>query len=333
LEVIEFNVPKDFQNSVVISGKIVKGNPSVVEVRIQNLFDFSFEDIVYVRAQKVRVLNSKGQQLEIPVSGVGIYSLEIYHDSDFEIETGGEYFVEVDLFNGKSFKSKPAKMMPVPKMKKVDFNLFEKEIITFREKKEIQIWIEYLMSTEIRSTQNAEPTNLKWEFTRTYKQTDNSAKVCYSTREVSFDQISLVSAKSIGTSSLQNFPVLEQIVSSSIVEGQYVTFVQESLDEGALKYWSDIRELSINSGTFYEPPPGKLITNFETAKNTEGSVFGYFYATEQDTLRVFIDGSAINQKRRVCPRTVISNTGICDDCCDCETLPNSTTQKPSFWVD
>lgn len=331
IEEIEFDVPKDYQNSTVITGKIVKGNPSVVEVRIQNLFDFSFEDVVYVRAQGVRVVNDRGQILEIPVTGIGVYSREIFSDSDFEVRTGGEYFVEVDLFNGKSFKSKAAKILPVPKMKSVDLNLFEKEVITFRDKKEIQPWIEYFISTDLNFSQNNEPINLKWEFQRTYKQTDNKGTTCYISREVSFDQISLVNTKSIGTPSLQRFPVLEQIVSSSIVEGQYVTFIQESLDEEAFKYWADMKDLSINSGTFYEPPPGKLITNFETTNNSEGSVFGYFYATEHDTLRAFVDASFIDQYRPVCPR-LTPNPGVCDDCCDCETSLGSTTEKPSFWT-
>ncbi len=331
LDAIDFDVPKDFQDAAVITGKLIKGNPSIAEVRIQNLFDFSFEDAIYVTAQSVKIVNEKGEELELPLQRTAEYSIEIYPDSSFEVEIGQKYHVEVEFFNGKSFKSTPAELLAVPKMENVDFEFFQKDVPVFRRDDQTQTWIRYFMNGDLLSPDSSEPKNLKWEFQRTYKLTDDGRNTCYLTGGVSFDLIAIVNSELVNSTSLVDFPVLEQLVSSTMVEGQYVTFIQEALDDGAYKYWEQVRELSTNSGTFYEAPPGQLISNIETTNGTEGAAFGYFYASEQDTLRFFIDSTSIDLTRGVCPRLTF-DSNRCDECCDCTIQFGSTTEKPDYWI-
>lgn len=329
---IEFEVPREFQNSTAIIGKIVKGNPSRIELLIQNVFDFSFEEPVYPSAQSVRLVNDKGQQLVLKQTGSGYYFQYILPSDDFEVEVGHSYHVEIDMFDGKKFRSIPTKLLAVPKMKNVEMNLVEKELIGFRDVVLEQTWIEYFIETDLIPPNQSEKVNLKWDFQRTYKLTDNERKSCYVYRGIDFDRISTLDADLVSSNTATHVPVLEQIVNNTIVEGQYVTFVMEALDDGALKFWENTNELSTHSGTFYEPPPGKLATNFETVGETEGSIFGYFNATEEDYFQVFVDSIFINQFRARCPKTGES-TGLCEECCDCTTLGGSTLEKPPFWVD
>jgi len=333
IEEIDFDVPNEFQNTTVIVGKIVKGNPSTVEVIIQKVFDFAFEGEVFVNAQSVRVVNEAGNKLDVPVSGPGEYELKIPDGSDFDVETGSSYGLEVVLFDGQSFKSDFEVIIPVPEMDNVDHRLVNKEVLNFDDELEIQPRIEYAVNTSLIADANQARTSLKWDFERTYKQSDTEEGECYVSGFADFDLIQTINAMDFTSESLSDFLVLEQRLSNTMVEGQYISVIQEALDENAIQFWEQVQGLSSNSGTFYEPPPGQILSNFETTSDMEGSVFGYFYGTQHDTIHVFVDSIFINQFAPICPRPPGQNPNPpCDDCCDCTLLDNSTTIKPSFWT-
>lgn len=329
---IEFDVPSEFQNTIVINGKIVKGNPSIVEISVQNLFDFAFTSASFLNAQSVQVFNENGDKLDVPAKGgPGLYELKIYPESGFEVEIGNSYGIEVKLFSGQSFKSELAELVGVPKMQRLEPRLVYKEVINFENEFEVQPRIEYLVNTSLLSAENSTRTNLKWDFTRTYKLTDTTSNVCYVTTIVDSDLIQTVNESEISTSSLENHLLLEQRLSQKMVEGHYVIVIQEALDENAITFWEQVRSLSTNSGTFYEPPPGQTISNLKKTSELEGAVFGYFYATEQDTLRAYIDSTFIDQYRKVCPRPPSPIPfPPCEECCDCQMF--FPTKKPSFWI-
>lgn len=334
IEEIEFDVPNEFQNTTVIVGKIVKGNPSTVEVFIQKVFDFSFQDEIFVNAQSVQIVNESGDRLDVPISGSGRYTLKIDPSTGFEVEVGKQFHLEIRLFDGQSFRTIPSTLLAVPKMKALSHSLIQKEIINFENEVEIQPRIQYRVDTDLLIPGTNTPANLKWDFERTYKQTDDGGRSCYVDRVANFDLIQTVNAKDLNSNSLVDFTVLEQAPNNTMVEGQYVAIVQESLDEQAVQFWQQTREVSVNNGTFYEPPPGQVITNVEITSDTEGSAFGYFYATEQDTLRAFVDSTFINLYSPVCPRPPGQNPNPpCADCCDCRNLERSSINLPPFWVD
>lgn len=331
IDEIDFDVPNEFQNTTVIVGKIVKGNPSTVEVFIQKVFDFSFEDEIFVNAQRVNIVNENGDKLDVPISGSGRYTLKIDPSAGFDVEIGQKYHLEVGLFDGQSFASEPAELIAVPKMDALNHSLIMKEVINFENETEIQPRIQYRVNTDLLGTGDERAANLKWDFTRTYKQSDDGGNSCYVNRVANFDLIQTVNSKNLNSTTIQDFVVLEQAPANTMVEGQYVAIIQESLDEGAVAFWEQMREVSVNNGTFYEPPPGQIETNFEITSGDDGSVFGYFYATEQDTLRAFVDSTFINQFTPVCPRPPGQNPNPpCNDCCDCRTI--GTITKPDYWV-
>ncbi len=333
IDEIDFDVPNEFQNTTVIIGKIVKGNPSKVEVSIQKVFDFAFEGEVFVNAQSVRIVNEAGTKLEVPISGPGEYELYIDAASGFDVEIGNSYSLEVGLFDQQTFKSESAVLIPVPEMEAVDHRLVMKEVLNFENELEVQPRIEYAVNTSLISNVNQARTSLKWDFERTYKQSDTEGGECYVSGFADFDLIQTINANEVTATDLNDYLVLDQRLSNTMVEGQYVSVIQEALDEDAIKFWEQIEGLSSNNGTFYEPPPGQIISNFENISDIEGSVFGYFYATQHDTINLFVDSLFINQFATICPRPPGQNPNPpCDDCCDCTQLSNSTTVKPSFWT-
>jgi len=333
IEEVNFDVPREYQNSTVIVGKIVKGNPSSVEVFIQKIFDFSFEDEVFVNAQGVRIVNEAGDKLEVPLTGLGRYTLELGGATGFDVEIGQSYSLEVDLFDGQRFKSKMETILPVPKIESIKHEVIQKEIINFENETVIRPKVNYEVNTTLIAEENQQATNLKWDFEFVYKFSDDDGKACYVNGFPDFDLIQIVDAKTFGASSLTDYDVLEQSITTLMTEGQYISVIQESLSDDALSFWSQTKELSINNGTFYEPPPGQIITNIETVSDTEGAVFGYFYGTQHDTMRVFVDSTFTSITNTICPSPPSQDPNPpCDFCCDCENADQSTTRKPAFWT-
>jgi len=328
IDSIEFEPPSEYQNTTAIIGKIVKGNPSVVEVSIQNLFDFTFLESSFVNAESVKIVDEANNKLEIPIRGPGEYRLEIHPSSGFDVAVGNSYKLEVQLFDGQSFVSDFSTLVSVPKLLGFEPELVTKEVINQENEFEFETRIEYRINTSLISETQQKRTNLKWDFNRTYKLTDDTKRVCYATNVVDSDLIQIVNEDDLTAESLEDYLVLEQIPSQKMVEGQYLFAIQEALDDKAIEFWEQAKELSTNSGTFYEAPPGQLITNFKKTSDADGLVYGYFYATDQDTLNVFIDSSFINQFIPVCPRSTPPMT--CEECCDCQMF--FPTKRPNFWV-
>lgn len=327
IDVIDFEAPDEYQDTTVIIGKIVKGNPSTVEVFVQNLFDFAFQESAFIIAQSVRIVDESGNKLEVPVSGAGRNKLLIDDTSNFKVEIGNSYSIEVDLFDGKSFKSDFSVLPPVPKMEAFEVELVNKEVVNRFNEWEVQPRLEYRVNTSLMSGADETRTSLRWEFSRTYKITDNEKSECYFKGSPDVGHVQTLNVNSITASSLSDFLLMEQDINPLLVEGQHLFAIQESLDDNAIEFWEQVNALSTNSGTFYEAPPGQVITNIMSTGDPEDRVFGHFYATEHDTLNVFVDSTFINVFRRICPKR--RPPPGCDECCDCTQF--GSTIKPAFW--
>lgn len=333
IDEVNFDVPREYQNSTVIIGKLVAGNPAVVEVYIQKIFDFSFEDEVFVRPRSIRIVNEDGNKLEIPIENFNTNSLIIDESMNFDVSVGKTYSLEVDLFDGQQFKSKMEAVLPVPKMQSLKKALVQKEIINYLGETVIRNKLKTFVNTPLKVAGSADNTNVKWDFEFVYKQTDDTGKACYINGFPDFDLIQLVDGNTIDIDFVEEFELIEQNITTLMVEGYSLAVIQEALSDEALIFWQQVLELSENSGTFYEPPPGQLVSNFEVVSPTEGDVFGYFYATEQDTLRTFVNGDFVEFSTKICPSPPTGGPDPpCDHCCDCELAANSTTRKPDFWI-
>ena len=330
IDEISFDPPDEFQDSVVIIGKIVLGEPSTVEVLVQSVFDFSFTGESFLTAERVAVFNEQGDQLEVPIAGPGEYRLKIDDDVSFKVELGQLYGIEVRLFNGRAFKSFLIPLVTVPKMDTIDHKLVEKEVLNFEGEYEIQPRIEYRVNTPLSAEDDAVRKNLKWDFTRAYKLTDDNDTNCYPSGAVDFKLIQIIDQQEIAVDYLADHLVLEQGISQTMVEGQYVTVIQEALDGEAFQFWKQANALSTNSGTFCEPPPGQIVGNIYSTNNDDrGAVFGYFYGTQHDTMLLYVDSTFINLNISVCPRPPRAGPPVCDECCDCALF--FTKEQPSFW--
>ena len=87
----------------------------------------------------------------------------------------------------------------------------------------------------------------------------------------------------------------------------------------------------------FEAPAGRIRSNFQPIdENSKDEVFGYFYATQEDTTRIFVDPSLADFPAMFCPGPPTPQPfgARClprFPCCDCLLEQGSTLQKPDFW--
>jgi len=128
---------------------------------------------------------------------------------------------------------------------------------------------------------------------------------------------------------LEDFVLTEVAISKNYTEGSYFQVVQQSLSAGALEYFSEVDMLISREGGIFDPPAGQILTNFERSSTSASEVFGYFYLTETDTIRVFVNPDNLNVGATVCE----CKRGFFDICDDCPNSLSGTVIKPDWWID
>lgn len=343
---IEFEVPGTVQNAVAIQAKVVKGTPNIINVEVQNAVDFTGLSAA-IRVRDVILTNlSSGQRIEIPNNGSNSYLLEIEEDSpEMSINYNDEYSLQVTTFDGAILETTGEKLLAVPKPESLSFELVEVEDGAPRGARDITEGLRFYLNTPTRNQFGA-LTSMRWSFEHTYIATDFplnpniERKACFisenlgATTEVSYNP------KILGEERLNQFELFDQNITPAHGEGNYFTAIQHSLSDGAFEYFNQINDLISRDGSIFDPPAGIIETNFKNTSEVEQQVFGYFYLTEIDTVRVFINPDAVGNPRPFCTPIPPSDSdtpnvpdlSIRQICADCLDVNRSTLNKPSWWV-
>nr|HMQ60440.1 hypothetical protein [Flavilitoribacter sp.] len=134
---------------------------------------------------------------------------------------------------------------------------------------------------------------------------------------------------------LPGYPVYETAPNYRFHEGYYLNLIQESLSSGAYEYWRQTQELLNRTGSMFESPVGKVQSNFKSLDDETEDVFGYFYATRQDTIRLYVRPEIAGSPPSLCPPSVPAGGRPCPIavCCNCLDQANSSTAKPWYWIE
>ncbi|NRB64587.1 MAG: DUF4249 family protein [Saprospiraceae bacterium] len=350
LQQIDLSVDRAFQDNVVVQGSLVIGSPSLATVRVSKLFDFTSNGRGAINVRFVRLYDSDGNFVELePGDEVGDYTLEIAADNpDFPVETGKSYHIELATFDGRAYETIPDRLYPVPEASRLDAREITVEVQNsvgeiFREPR-----LEFSVTT---STDNGieDPAFLRWSKERTFLTTDEGAeaswnrpavdpKTCYVTESTNVNN--LPSARSLDfAGDITEFPILQEPIAARFAEGYYISVFQQSLSPGAYEYWLRIADLINREGTIFESPVGKVNSNVVNTNDPNDEPFGYFYVTQQDTMRMFISPEFVGNPPLRCP-VVFENPppgfDYCETvplCCDCFSARRSQLERPDFWLE
>ncbi len=347
LDPIEFERPVTIKNGVAIQGKLNKGNPSYLNVSIREIFNFE-KNSNLINVQSVRLIDGTGNSINIATRRDGVYYKAFSEaESDFTIEYGEGYKIRVEMRDDRIFESSLDTIFPVPTPEKLSVTKETVRGINSIGNVEDLTAISFSIDTPLKVSPEAENARLLWELESTHifsdspeayglfscapVRVDAQAKQCYVTSSLFTNYIPL-NGPAINSPSIEKYELLEIVPNWLFAEGYYLTVYQESLTQASFEYWKQVHQLVSRTGDIFEPPDAKVITNLVNIDNPAEEVFGFFYATEEKALRAYVSPDLADNPRPFCPEPIIFGAAP-PGCCNCLSFPNSTTEKPSWWIE
>jgi Domain of unknown function (DUF4249) len=329
LDTIDIDIQKSSQESIIIQGTLTKSGDAA-EVKIfTNLSSSQFRPTIPIRVKSVLLINDAGQNIELKESGDGQYSQSFVDSHAFKFEAGMAFKCKVITINDDVYESTFKSLKTTPKIDQMSFKRAE---ITAASPGVVDIYLNTLLSgLEVKDR------IFKWDVIQSYKFTEqlegfDPGRLCYATNRIELLSVPLLDARNNAGSALTNFSVSKRKVDYHFSEGYYCTVVQQIIDPETYNFFVAYNALIVREGNIFEPPAGKIPTNIYCINRPEKSAYGYFYAVEQDTARIYIDPKDVGMPARQCPMPPGESTPCpTRACCDCLTLPGSSLVKPVFW--
>lgn len=331
---IPVNIKGEQIFNLVFDGRLIYGDPTYVYLSVTHLLDFAQSRTLLIEVDQVILSNNLGQRKPLDYIKYGYYEAVIHpQDKDFTIMPGMDFQIEVHLADGRRYESRPDKLGPSNKQGDLNFEIVNREIkdrVTglFKYDQRLQ----FNLHTSFRDPLNpGRKQHYKYEYNLTYKFSENEEKVCYIRGELELNKINHLSGRDFAGDTV-NYPLYESALNYRFYEGAYFTVYQQTLSDAAYAYWQKADQLISRDGSMFEEPPGRIKGNFYRPDHPE-EVFGYFYATTQDTLRVYVPSEIISSPYRTyCEFT--NSRGISFFlCANCLDGTNSSLEKPAWWVE
>jgi len=105
-----------------------------------------------------------------------------------------------------------------------------------------------------------------------------------------------------------------------------VEISQLSLSRDAFLFWKSIKDQKDAVNSLFQPVTGKIVSNFKQLTGATSPVYGFFYSSSQSAKSLFIS------KQDVPNVNLIPAIPVSTESC-LSLFPNSTTERPLFWID
>ena len=343
LEKIELDIPEANQDNIAIQGKLTYGDPSVVEVTISKIFDFTGGQSLIV-VKEATLIDESGNEVELEEGVQGNYSW-MFSDSDpIQIQIGQSYQMRIVTFNNSTYLSTFEPLVDVPKAEDLSFEIVQREEIDPITGDIANLdFLQFSVSTPLTAEGATERSRLFWQFESTYEITDSpllpseDPKTCYITSLLNPGVVQTVNGNDFEGNSLVNYPIYERNIGSNFAQGYMLTVFQRSLGRDAYNYWDQVGQSVERDGNMFEAPAGKILSNFVNVDDPNEDVFGYFYATVEDVIRVKVNPEDVGNPGMLCPPNVPPPPGggcpvlVCCDCLNPGPIGESTLQQPIWW--
>jgi hypothetical protein len=102
---------------------------------------------------------------------------------------------------------------------------------------------------------------------------------------------------------------------------------QFSLSPQAFTFWKAIQDQKRATGSLFAPQSGKIISNFVPVNGSQGSVEGLFYASSIRKKSIYITRNDV-PNQSVIPTVELLFTDTCE-----KLFPGAKTVKPDYWID
>lgn len=345
IDLISLNISDENLQKIVIQAKIQKGTPSIIEVEVsKSAGSIEFFNAQKISDAKVKVIDQTQRSISIPKADFGSYFLLWTNNREFEIIRGNSYQLEVQLPNGELYQSNFEKIYGVPEALRLDVELETKNVLNEVGTIISQDFMQIFVGTPLRHPDEAENAYLKWDMEGVFLLREvpppfpgPDPKSCYISEALRLDKVHVFNGleATFTSNNIERLMIYEEPVSWHYSLGYYLTIYQQSLSKGAYKYWNSVKQVAEREGSLFETPPGKINSNIYNINNSSEEVLGYFYVTEIDTIRRLIKPEDVNYPSQICtPFLGEEKYATAPDYCkNCLLWPNSSTQKPYYWIE
>ena len=347
------NLITDTSQSIVIQAKLIKGNPSTIEVEAYNKVDIDGAKR-RLNVKDVYLISETGNSIKLEPEKVGTYKQTFGPDTPFDVSFDDRYQLRVELTDGQVMESDFQSVESSIGSDELDFLVeFREYVDNLGDVFELPQIILYLKPTMKDLQEN--PRRYRWFLQRDFRFTDTphdyeireptnptefkKPKTCYvnDNLEKATEFIPIHDGySSVGSQQNLSFEIFSGIIRSVYSDTMYFSVVKESLSEfGYHVYDQMVNLLEVDSQSF-DQTAGNIKSNFVNIDNPKEHVFGYFYVTEQTISRKRITPDMVGNPEASCPgepNPHFWSPGQCWDlwCCDCLSIENSTIDKPDFW--
>ncbi len=348
IDKIDLPIPDTEQGIMVIQGKIGIAEKISAEVYLSKSFSFSSTNAGPrdVLNAKVSITDSEGNSIELQ-GGL----LDGFYRASFDttasilsITPGTKYQLKVQTLDNKEYVSSMEEVMELPEADQLSFKKKNKEVVSPKGYTNTIEVIELLITTPLRVTPSSSNQRLAWNIKSTYKLTDTPSicnwtppqtiptpKTCYINSLENITENLFFDGSKVSINKLEDYIFFDQIITSKFAEGLYFNVIQQSLNEGAFEYLKNAQQLLERTGSMFSPLPGLLASNLKNKSDDQEPVYGYFYATLENIIRIYVSPEAAGYPATNCPFNRPDGLSAHNQCCDCLLAPNSTTTKPAYW--
>lgn len=277
-------------------------------------------------ADEVSLINASGNKLVIDRYAIGRYATS--ETPTFKFIYGEKYKIRVFNNNGDVYESSWAELNQSPVINKASFDYSEQND---NNKENLSLFVNTTINSNLKNK------IIKWDVVQTYQFTEQKyggikGKICYIPEKLDKTNIKFIDGRVVEKDKPIDFLVSKKGVNYYYAEGSYFTIVQEAIDLNVQRYYTAYNNLVQREGNIFETPPGMLPTNFKCVSDSTKLVSGYFYATQQDTIRIFVSPNDVGTPARLCPipPNEASDCPVAA-CCNCLNAKNSTAAKPFYW--
>ncbi len=341
LDTIDLDAPEGISEALVIQGELIKGDPSVANVNVTRLFDFTAQSRFGVSVFSVEVFDMDGNSVRLTEGRPGEYTVEIPSSSPLQVEVGHEYFIRVASRDGRTFESLPESIVQGDEIEDLWFEINQEEIIDEFGDVTLKDKLQLFISTTVLNPEDGSPTRLKWDVRRNYKITDSpifpweEEKVCYIDDNPQGNNLLIEDGTTRANDRIDSLQVFESVISSFYAEGAYLTVFQQAITQTTYEYWNEVEQLLNRTGGMFEPVAGEIRTNIFNIEDPTDLTYGYFSVYVQDTARIYISPDTVGNPMEACPPMggVTNLNGDCNVrvCCDCLDALGSSIEKPGYW--
>lgn len=326
----------------------INGGRIVVSGQISTLQDQSFITL--------GITSDSTASVSRPLNGASIFLFEDNGKSFRYVETtwgtytligaggkvGHTYHIEIELSNGKRYKSTPEKMPEPSVLDSVSYEVVTEKVIDFEGVATSKAFYKiYANSTSI--TKNS---YVKWNVTEDYLLTPTyfppppnvppypAPPNCYIAQRVDAQRISLFDWTKSSFNSLKKQLIATREVDWTFLEKHYFTTYQSTLTKDAYEYWRKGNILANQVGSIFDTPPAELTGNLVAISDPYEKVWGFFHAVNQTFQRkAFYESDLpfpLLLKR--CDFTGSYIRSLYEPrCLDCITIRNSSYKRPSWF--